>query len=152
MRVIVDNREQEPFSFKRFPDVTVERGTLQTADYSLPGMGHLVGLERKSLPDLIHSISSDRERFGREIQRGRALECFCIICEASWEDVALGAYRSRMEPKAAIQTLYSLISRGIPIVMAGSREMAEDAAYGILRHFARHKMQDFKAAAKVLEG
>lgn len=152
MRIIVDSREQAPFGFRGFDDVQVEVGTLSVADYSLSGFQHCIGLERKSLPDLIHSISTDRDRFAREIQRGRALECFCIICEGSWEEVALGAYRSRMGPKAATQTLYSLISRGIPIVMAGSRERAEEAAYSILRHFARHKMQDLKAAVKAMEG
>ena len=78
MRLIVDSREQSPFSFKgpRYEDVTVEVGTLTVGDYSLAGLTDKVAVERKSLPDLVACLGRERERFERELQRGAALDAF----------------------------------------------------------------------------
>lgn len=49
--VLVDTREQRPFSFARFPNwIAGERtATLPVGDYSIEGMEAILALERKSL-------------------------------------------------------------------------------------------------------
>ena len=93
MRVIVDSREQAPFPFRgpRYEGVTVEVGGLTVGDYSLAGLADRVAVERKSLPDLVMCLGRERERFERELARGAALDAFCVVVEASWQDLAGGS-------------------------------------------------------------
>ena len=66
--VIIDSREQAPLAFANLPS---EVGTLDTGDYSIRGLEHLVAVERKSLDDLLGIVGRDRQRFRRELQRLR---------------------------------------------------------------------------------
>ncbi len=84
LAIVVDSREQLPFSFKGhtcYEGTTVTTGTLNTGDYSLEGLTSFVAVERKSLPDLVMCLGKERERFVRELERGRALDAFAVICE-----------------------------------------------------------------------
>ncbi len=65
--IIIDTREQTPFTFAGPARVA----GLKTADYTIEGYEDIVGLERKSLDDLIACLSSQRERFERELLRAR---------------------------------------------------------------------------------
>ena len=47
--IIIDTREQIPWEFR---DLPTEPGTLDTGDYSVSGLEHLIAVERKSLDDL----------------------------------------------------------------------------------------------------
>ena len=92
MKIIVDNREQRPFSFRGAPHdgVTVEAGTLAVGDYSLAGLTDKVAVERKELADLVTCLGRERDRFERELARGAALDAFAVAVEASWADLASG--------------------------------------------------------------
>ncbi len=48
MIVLYDTREQAPYLFQRYPDVTAQAATLTTTDYTLQGLQDRIGLERKS--------------------------------------------------------------------------------------------------------
>lgn len=63
--VIVDTREQNPFSFSRFRGwfAGIKRKALKIGDYSVVGLEDVCTVERKDLPDLIHSFTSDRPVF-----------------------------------------------------------------------------------------
>ena len=90
MRIVVDSREKAPFQFlDAGADIEVVPGSLQTGDYSLAGYEAAVGVERKSIGDLIQSISTERERFLRELDRARGMS-FAIVCEGSWDDLVNG--------------------------------------------------------------
>ncbi|MDD2967544.1 MAG: ERCC4 domain-containing protein [Desulfovibrionaceae bacterium] len=84
MRVIIDSREQSPFAFHN-EKYGVEKavGTLSIGDYSLAGLEDHIAVERKSLPDLVLCLGRERDRFERELQRGAALDAFCVVCEGS---------------------------------------------------------------------
>lgn len=148
MKILQDKREQAPFSFdgKGYDGVVVLEATLQTGDYSLVGLNHRVAVERKSLPDLIGSISHGRDRFERELHRARGLDSFMVVVEAPFSSVTTGAYRSRMNPKAATQTIFSFMARfRVSFHFAQNREWAEYATYNFLRHYARHIRQEYEA-------
>jgi len=72
MTIIVDSREQLPYKFQT-PSI---KAALDTGDYSIAGLEHFIAIERKTLPDLIGCLCNGRERFERELRRGKALDFF----------------------------------------------------------------------------
>ena len=94
MKIIVDNREQRPFSFRGTPydGVAVEAGTLAIGDYSLAGLTDRAAVERKELADLVACLGRERDRFERELARphGRI-----------WRRGTIGAVSIRM-PRASL--------------------------------------------------
>src|SRR5215831_16019355 len=68
---LVDTREKKPFDFSRFEGwcADVHRKALELGDYSVAGLEQLCVVERKDLPDLIRSFTSDRTAFVRRLQR-----------------------------------------------------------------------------------
>lgn len=87
--VIVDTREQRPFDFSAHQNWigSTVRGTLQTGDYSVEGMQDILALERKSLSDLVISLTHGRERFVSACERLAGYQHSAIIVEASYEDI-----------------------------------------------------------------
>ena len=81
--IIVDSREQTPLVFSLFAS---EVGTLQTGDYSLKGLEDSITIERKSIADLIGSLTSGRERFQREIQRMQAYRSRTLLIVGNGSD------------------------------------------------------------------
>jgi len=151
VRVIVDSREQAPFSFRgpRYEGVTVEVGTLGVGDYSLAGLADKVAVERKELSDLVACLGRERERFERELARGAALDAFCVVVEASWADLAGGQYRSRLNPHAACQSVLAFAGRyRLPFFFAGSRAAAEYTAWGFLRQYLEGARKRWAAIVK----
>ena len=148
LRVIVDTREQAPFTFNgpRYSGVAVEVGTLALGDYSLAGLEDRVAVERKSLPDLVACLGRERDRFERELARAAALDSFAVVVEASWQDLATGNYRSQMNAHAACQSVLAFTSRyGTPFLFAGSRIAAEYAAWCLLRQYIEHARKRWSA-------
>lgn len=138
MKVIQDSREQAPYAFTapRYAGTTVEVVMLRTGDYSLHGLMDKVAVERKELGDLVQCLGRERERFERELQRGAALDAFCVVVEASFEDLAKGRYRSQLKPHAACQSVLAFSGRyRVPFFFAGSRVAAEYVTWGFLRQY-----------------
>lgn len=94
MRLKIDSREQKPYQFE-----------LDFGDYPVDGLEHAIAIEQKSLPDLIQSLSRERERFEKELFRGLSLRYFSLVIEASLAEISSGNYRSQMNPRAAVQSL-----------------------------------------------
>lgn len=150
MRIIQDSREQTPYAFNapKYAGVTVEVGTLQTGDYSLHGLADRIALERKSLSDLTGTLTTGRERFQRECERGRGLEYFGLVIEASMDDVRRHNYRSQMTPQSLLQTLAAWSIRyGLHVHWCGSREGGEYMVHSLLEKFL--KEQQTRLAALV---
>jgi len=63
--VVVDTREQNPLDFSRFEGwfAGIERRTLNLGDYSVAGLEDDCVVERKDLPDLVHSLTTSRPVF-----------------------------------------------------------------------------------------
>ncbi len=135
MKILVDSREQAPYSFAGYA-ATVEAGTLQTGDYSLVGLHDKIALERKSLADLTGTFTAGRERFIRECGRGQGLEYFGLIVEGSLEDVRRHNYRSRATPQSILQSLVAYSVRyGLHIHWCGCREGGEYMTFSLLQKY-----------------
>ena len=134
MKIIVDNREQLPYRFQT-PAI---KGTLDTGDYSILGAENCIAIERKTLPDIIACLCNGRERFERELHRGRALDYFAIVIEATLTDIVNGNYRSQMTPKSAIQSLMAFSIRyRLPIFFVENRKYGARITESLLLKYAR---------------
>lgn len=151
MIIVVDNREQSPYTFDGYP-VEVRAGTLATGDYSLAGFEADVAIERKELSDLIACLSHERDRFTRELERLRGFGSAALLIEAPFSAIAQGKYRSRMDAGAAVQSLLSIMQRyKLPLLFADNRATGERYVYDVLRHYLRHAEQKYKAVAEQLK-
>ena len=81
--IVIDQQEKIPFTFERLPTVTEK---LRTGDYSIKGLEHKVGIERKELGDLLGCIPNQpgkRLRFKREIMDLVGKPFHMLIIEAT---------------------------------------------------------------------
>lgn len=150
MLIVIDSREQAPFSFRheRY-EAKTRKGTLTVGDYSLAGLEDKVAVERKSLPDLVICLARERERFERELARGAALDAFTVVVEASWAELAGGQYRSQLNPHAACQSVAAFMTRHrVPFLFAGSRSAAEYCTWSILKQYLESARKRWKAIVR----
>ena len=148
MKIAVDNREQLAYSFHGYT-CTTEAATLGTGDYSIVGFTDKIAVERKSLDDLLGCLTAGRERFEKELARARSLDRFCVLIEASFEDLAKGMYRSAMKPHSACQSIIAWqIRYGTPFVFAGSRKASEYYCFSFLQKYVHEIEQRMKMLAK----
>ena len=132
--ISIDSREQLPYSFKTESETT----TLTTGDYSLKGAAHLIAIERKTIDDLIACLTTGRERFEKELHRGRALDYFALLIEASLSDLSNGRYQSKMLPKAAVQSLMAFSIRyNLPVFFVENRRFGARVTESLLLKYAR---------------
>ena len=151
MKIIQDSREQIPYAFNapRYAGTVVEVGTLSVGDYSLHGLEDRIAIERKSLADLCGTLTSGRERFRRECERGRGLEYFGLVIEASMDDVRRHNYRSAMTPQSLLQTLAAWSVRyGLHVHWCGSREGSEYLTHSLLEKFLKEQQTLLAALVK----
>jgi DNA excision repair protein ERCC-4 len=105
--LIEDTREQNGYS-SMFSHQCV-REALPVGDYSICGLQDRIALERKSLPDLVSSLTHGRTRFEKEFQKARSLEYFGVIVEARLSDILDGRFqdRSQATPQAIFESVMS---------------------------------------------
>ncbi len=114
---ICDTREQKPLSLS---PLSVELGTLETGDYSIRGLEHVVRVERKSMDDLLGVVGRDRDRFDREVQRLLAYPVRVLVIEASWSDLESGLWqRSKVTPAQVVGSLLGWQAAGLSIHCVG---------------------------------
>lgn len=64
--LLVDTREQRPLQFVHLP---AESATLYTGDYSVKGLEESFCVERKTVTDMVQSLTRERARFMKEMHR-----------------------------------------------------------------------------------
>jgi ERCC4-type nuclease len=118
--IIIDTREQHPLPIA---GPTVRRA-LTSGDYSFVGGELLFTVERKTLADLVQSLTSERDRFTRELERLRGYRFARLLVVGDPEDLAAGNYRSQARPQAMVASLHSIEARFIPVVWSPTPEAA----------------------------
>lgn len=140
----IDSREQLPYLFNDYK--TVVRN-LFIGDYGLLNCSD-IAIERKSINDLIGSLTKGRERLEKELQRGSQIPYFALVVEAGLSDLANGKYKSRMLPKSAIQSLLSWsVKYGTHIFFCESRKYAEKVTLSLLMKYGRIFYQKYHQLA-----
>jgi ERCC4-type nuclease len=137
LRIVVDTREQNAWTFSAYSDVEVIRATLETGDYSLLGWEDQIGIERKgSLDELATCFTQDRQRFEKEMHRLRFFERAAIIIEDHLQNAISGKYRSKLTSNALIESICAFHIRfNVPFIFAGNRLAAERLTYSLLSKF-----------------
>lgn len=147
LTVIADSREQINnhitgyLDSKGIPCITRK---LDTGDYSCQigdkSLEETVCIERKhGLDEIAGNITQGRDRFEREFLRAKAYgtKVFLIIENASWDDIYLQNYRSKLSPKSFLGTLLSWqVKFNITIIFCDKRNTPK-LLYGILYYYAR---------------
>lgn len=116
--VVIDTREQRPFSFtaplriarqRRTFAVQTTVATLTSGDYSLVGFETRVAVERKSVADLFSTLSAGRARFERELDRlNSTYERAAIVIEEEWSKIFLEPpKRSQLPPRTVFMSVVS---------------------------------------------
>lgn len=129
MRIIIDTREKAPWHFGDLAEVA--RGTLSAGDYALSGdIGFAI--ERKSLADYVHTVTSEWPRFKRELQRMKAFPVRIIIVEGEWMDILTGKYSGNVPPPAIIARTSELIMDGVSVLFCSNPTAAAGLCWRLL--------------------
>lgn len=129
MKIIIDTREKSPWHFGDLAEVS--RGTLPAGDYALAGDSGFA-IERKSLPDYIHTITSDWQRFRRELERMRRFPVRVVIVEGEWMDILTGKYPGNVPPPAIIARTSELIMDNVSILFCSNSTAAAGLCWRLL--------------------
>lgn len=135
--VLIDTREQRPLAFAA--DLFhVKRATLATGDYSIEGLQNVLTVERKSLGDLVNTVTHDWIRFRKELYRMAAFDFAAIVVEADLQDLIEHRYESQVDAASVMGRCNDcLITHGIPVLWWGSRKYCEPAMARLFKLLAR---------------
>ena len=149
LTIICDTREQdrhvsEYFEKNKIPTITRK---LDTGDYSCQledvSFEREIVVERKhNLDEICGNFTTERERFEREFIRAKAYgtKVHLIIENASWSDVFLGNYRSKLPSKSLVGSLLSWMVRfNVSVTFCKPNETAR-IVYGIMYYHVREKL------------
>ena len=141
--VVVDTREQHPFTFhgitgarRRELEIETCRAGLKTGDYSVRGLEDEIAVERKSKADLYGTVGRGRARFEREIERLAAMEFPAVVLECDLASLLRPPERSRVSPSSVLNSLIAWsVRHRIPVWPCPDRRFAEILTYRLLAHF-----------------
>jgi ERCC4-type nuclease len=117
--VIVDTREQNPFSFSRFRGwfAGVKHKALKVGDYSVAGLEDVVTVERKDLPDLIHSFTSGRAVLVKRLREMTRIPHRLLVVTAALSEVTSPYGGVSIDPNRITQSLIAtLAGLGVPFL------------------------------------
>ena len=146
MRVIFDTREPWPHPWAAYllEGWELERGTLETGDIALAALPEGAIIERKTPADLASCIGASRERFEKELKRGRYVGRMIVVIEGTLADVC--AASRGISHNAITGTLAPWTLRYCPFVFAGSVQAAADFAF----RFLAAQVRDIERMAKAI--
>lgn len=140
--IVVDSREQKPFSFRRTAACEgVEVRALPTGDYSIAGLEDILTVERKASTGELAGNVQD-ERFERELARLRDFEHAWVVCQFTLADVLAfpagsGIPRSRWRtmrmrgPYLLRRVSQLMVEYGVPFLFCG--EQAQEMALSLMK-------------------
>ena len=121
MIIIIDTREQLPLSFTGHETFSRK---LDEGDYNTTDLEDKIVIERKSPQDLYQSITSDHQRFKREIKRAiEKKKKFYIFIEGTIDDLLTYCFQRQFKAITMVKILNTMIKRyELIIVECESRE------------------------------
>lgn len=140
--IIIDTREQTPFSFEGLATV---RRTLNAGDYSIEvdgeSWGDRVAVERKSKNDAWSCVGDGRPRFERCLVRLAALDRAAIVIECSLTNMAIAPLQvKRVTPATAVGSYISWsMQYRLPVFFCDTRHFAERVTARYLASYFKHR-------------
>jgi DNA excision repair protein ERCC-4 len=152
--VVIDQREQAPFGFHGLTAsaadgnaplvIPTNKTFLATGDYSIEGLEAFVTVERKSVQDLIGTLTAGRERFEAELERASKMEFAAVVIEGGWDAIVRHLTESAERPGRRPIPIRSVVGSVIawqqryPSIHwwpCADRRMAEAITFRILERF-----------------
>jgi ERCC4-type nuclease len=133
--VIVDTREQNPFSFNRFHGwfSGVEKRALAIGDYSVGGLEDICVVERKDLNDLVRSFTADRSVFVERLSQMSKFPHPLLVVTAPLSQVKSRYEHSPADPNQITQSLIAaLAGPGVPFLCVENHELGEEIVASFL--------------------
>jgi ERCC4-type nuclease len=148
VRVVADNRDPWPHPWAKFlPEGwEVVREKLETGDVVLSALPEGVVIERKTPSDMANCIGASRERFERELKRGRYVGRMIVVIEGTLPDVC--AASRGISDNAITGTLAAWTLRYCPFVFCGSQQEAADFAFRFLAAQVRDIERSWRKVTK----
>ncbi len=132
---IIDTREQNPLSFRRFRGwfERIEHRALPLGDYSVEGMESSCVVERKDLADLIQSFTSNRAAFVNRLRRMSRLPNSLLVVTAPLSEIK-SEYPYRVaNPNRITQSLIAVLTGlRLPFLCTESHELGEEIVASFL--------------------
>ena len=127
---IIDTREQNPLSFRRFKGwfARIEHRALRLGDYSVAGMEDSCIVERKDLADLICSLTTNRSIFVKRLRRMADAPHSLLVVTASLTEIKSEyPYRGAASPNRVTQSLIAVLAGlRLPFICTESHELGEE--------------------------
>lgn len=137
LRVVIDTREQQPWSFPADRFETERRG-LPTGDYTVAGLEDRLAVERKSVGDAVNTVIHGWLRFRKELTRLSGFDLAVLVIEGEAADIAEGRYDSDANPESVFGRLAEVtIDHGVPVMFWGPRRRCEPRVWQFLRLAAK---------------
>jgi len=143
--LIVDTREQNPFSFARFRGwfSGIEHRALKVGDYSVKGLEKDCTVERKDLPDLINSFTSDRSVFVNRLRQMSNYPHRLLVITAAMSQIKSPYPHTSVSPNKITQSLIAVLAGlGVPFLCVDTHELgAEIVASYLYQVFLYHWLE-----------
>lgn len=126
---IIDTREQNPLSFRRFRGwfSGIEERALPLGDYSVDGMEHSCVVERKDLADLISSFTSNRAVFINRLRRMSDRPHSLLVITASLREIKSEYPYRCANPNRITQSLIAVLAGlRLPFICTETHELGEE--------------------------
>ena len=127
--VVVDTREQNPLDFSRFEGwfAGIETGPLKLGDYSIAGLEDRCVVERKDLPDLIHSFTAERPAFVHRLRLMSQYSHRLLVVTTTLSQVKSLQPHGGGSPNRLMQSLIAaLAGLQIPFLCTETHELGEE--------------------------
>ena len=127
--IVVDTREQNPFSFERFRGwfSGIEKRPLELGDYSIAGLEDTCVVERKDLNDLVRSFHVERPVFIKRLRRMSAYPDRLLVIVAALSQVKSRYEHSPANPNQITQSLIAtLAGLRVPFLCVETHELGEE--------------------------
>jgi ERCC4-type nuclease len=126
---IVDTREQNPLSFRRFKGwfARIEHRALPLGDYSVVGMENSCVVERKDLADLIQSFTTNRSVFINRLRRMSRLPHSLLVVTAPLSEIKTEYPYRGANPNRITQSLIAVLAGlRLPFICTETHELGEE--------------------------
>ena len=127
--LVVDTREQNPFSFARFQGwfAGVEKKPLEVGDYSVAGLEDVCAVERKDLYDLVRSFTVDRSVFVKRLRWMSEFPDRLLVVTAPLSQAKSRYEHSPANPNQVTQSLIAaLAGLRVPFLCVETHELGEE--------------------------
>jgi DNA excision repair protein ERCC-4 len=127
--LVVDTREKNPFNFSRIEGwfAGIERRALKLGDYSIAGLEDRCVVERKDLPDLVHSFTSERPVFVHRLRLMSQYPHRLLVITTALSQVKSPQPQDGGSPNRLTQSLIAtLAGLQIPFLCTETHELGEE--------------------------